>query len=219
MDNQDSEIFTEVNDAFKRQQIIDFWEENKNWIIGGVIGSIIATGGMAGWRQWEKARDIKATTELSKIVETLSIENTGDIEKFITSTNKNQATTARFILASNYAEAGKLDKAIEVYNEIASTMGIDKAYKDFAKFLSLKYQAKDGDVAKILSELENLTSPKCEWRHMALELKATLLAKGGNYKDAVAALDVITSDPNAPVALKDRAVKLAALYNAESDNK
>jgi|GEM_PF-1717387 len=217
MDDQSSEFFEQVNDDLKRQQLKKTWEENKYWIIGGIIGSIIATGAMAAWRHWEFNRNVAATAELTEIVKNGA--DTKAIEDFAKNTNKNHSVIARLILASVYVEKGASADAIKVYDEIAATFGADKIYKNFAKLLSVKYRSQTISNDDILKELEPLTSKSSGWSFSAMELKATILAKQGKFEQAVEVLNTITASPDAPERLRQRAVKLTELYDAEKSAK
>lgn len=209
-----NEIFEEVNEDLKQQQLREFWEENRNWIIGGVVGSIIATGSMSGYRSWEASRNVKATSELSEIVSDLKDGGIENLEKFIGTTNKNHALIARMVLAATFIDNGDIEKAISVYNDIASTKGIDKNYKNYAKFLSVKYRAENLSAEAMATELETVLDSN--WRHVALELLATTQAKEAKYAEAVETLNKLTSDADTPNALRSRAIKLTELYSMKS---
>jgi len=206
-------IFEEVNEDLKQKQLKEFWEENKNWIIGGVVGSIIATAAMSGYRSWEHKRDVRETSRLSDIVSEIQTGNTEKLEAFIPTTDKNHALTARMVLAATYINNGKTDKAIEVYKDIASTIGINKNYKDYAKFLSLKYDMDKLSSDEIIAGTNSLTNTN--WKHVALELQALSLAKENKFSEAINTLNKLTSDSNTPNSLRNRAIKLTELYNAK----
>lgn len=216
MIDESSEIFEQVNEDLKRQQLKEMWDENKNWIIGGIIASIVATGAMSAWRNWEFKRDVAATVELTEIV-----KNGADpvlIQNFANKTDKNHAIIARLILASDYIEKKDTDSAVKLYDEIASTIGAEKIYKNFARLLSVKYRSQKITPEEALKEIEPLTDKSSGWSFSAMELKATILAKKGDFEKAVEVLNIITSSPEAPEMLRQRAVKLTELYESEKNN-
>jgi len=207
------EIFEEVNEDLKQKQLKEFWEENKNWIIGGVLGSIIATASMSGYRSWEHKRDVNATAKLSHIVEELKTSGTDDLETFIASTNKNHALIARLILAANFVENGDTDKAINTYKIIANTKGVDKNYKNYAKFLSVKYNLDNLSSDEVAVKTKELLNTN--WKHLSLELQAVSLAKENKFANAAKILNMLSSDPQTPNALRGRAIKLTELYSSK----
>lgn len=208
------EIFEEVNEDLKQKQLREFWEENRNWIIGGVVGSIIATASMSGYRSWEMSRNTRETTALSEIVSELKDGKTEDLENFIPTTSKNHALIARMVLAATYVENGEIEKAVNTYAEIASTKGIDKNYRNYAKFLNVKYRADDLSSAELATEISDLLDTN--WKHVSLELLALSQAKEGMHKEAVETLNKLTSDAATPNALRGRAVKLTELYSSKT---
>jgi len=209
------EILDEISDDLRQQKLNQFWEENKYWIIGGVIASIIATGAMSFWRQWEYSRDTRNTSELSRLI--ADISNIGNLENFSKTTDKNHAVVAKFILADTYINNGEKAKAITAYKEIAETSGVDKTYRDLAKTLSIGQRIDSDDPKKLEQELSDLINDNSTWRYTALELTALLNAKQGKFDVAINTLNKITSSPDAPTELRNRAITLHELYTAEID--
>jgi len=210
------EILDEISEDLKKQKLNKFWEENKYWIIGGIIGSILLTGTISFWKNWEYQRDTSATAELTALVKTVS-DKPADLGKFANRTNKNHATVARFILANTYSEKGEKKKALKLYKDISNTKGIDISYKELAKLLSISIRMNDGDIKSLRNELSALIYEEGTWRHTAREFKALLYAKENNFKEAINTLDKIINNPVAPRKLRKNALTLKNLYSIEEN--
>ncbi len=206
------EIFIEVEDDMRQQQLREFWEENKSWIIGGVISAIILTASLSFWRHWEYKRDTSATTELIKV--TSNDINVEALSKFIETTNKNHATIARFLLASDFTKKKDNVAATKVYNDIATTKGIDKDYRDLAKMLSISIAIDDetSDLNKMDQDLTSLINSNSAWKFSSLELQSLIYAKQKDFGKAIASLEIIIDDFTSPRDISERATNMKALY-------
>lgn len=210
------EFFREVEQDLRDQEIKQFWEENKYWISGGVIAAIILTASLSFWRHWEYQRDTLATSQLTKMTVDRQVDPAA-LSAFIQATDKNHATVARFLLASELLKRGKKEEAIGIYNTIASTRGIDKEYREFAKVLSISQRIDQDDPATLEAELEELVNSKATWRHSARELQALALAKQKKFEKAIAVLQSLSEDEAAPLDIRNRALDLQTLYAVEKN--
>lgn len=211
------EIFIEVAEDIRQQKLREFWVENKYWIIGGVISAIVLTASLSFWRHWEYKRDTQATTELIKV--TTNDLNVEALSNFIETTNKNHATIARFLLASSYTKKKENAKATEIYNDITTTKGIDKDYRELAKLLSISIAMDNetSDLKKMEQDLSVLINSNSAWKISSLELRALIYAKQKDFDSAIASLDIITNDFSAPRNARERATDIKALYRTEKN--
>ena len=217
-----SDVFDEISDDLRREKLNQFWKENGSWIIGGVITAILLTAGLSFWQQLQYKRNAAATAELTQLVTDISGDkeqvkkaDLSKLEHFSGAADKNHAAMARFMMAYTHIERGEKEQAVELFETIAKTSGIDKTYRDLAKVLSITQRLNDGDAEKLKKELSALTDGKNTWRYTALELEALLDARENHMQEAVDALTKITADPSAPEAARNRAMSLRELYTAE----
>lgn len=212
-----SDVFDEISDDLRREKLNQFWRENGRWIIGGVIAAVIFTAGMSWWRQWDTNRDAQAT---SSLVEALTAKDPAALEQFAQGADRDHAAIARLIAAGDYVRAGKKDKAVMLYNEISASSGLSKMYRNLASLLSVGLRLDTDPVDGLRKELKPLAGDRSAWRYSAREMQALLAAREGDMKGAVAVLDTITGDADAPEALRARAFTLREFYAAEqSGNK
>ena len=208
-----ADVFDEIDEDLRREKLKIFWDENKSWIVGGIAGAILMTAVMSGWRAWDYSRDTAATAQL---VSALSAGGPAALETFARDGRMGPAAAARFIAAGDYLKKGEKDKAVALYEDIADSFGLNSTYRALAKLLSIAQRLDDGDPAKLTKELSHLSGNGDPWRYLAREMEALLAAKQGDMATAVARLDTITADPEAPASIRARAFALREFYAAEN---
>jgi hypothetical protein len=213
-----TDVFDEISDDLRREKLNQFWKENGAWIIGGAIGAVLLTGALTFWRQHESARDAEATTQLTRVVEAANV--TG-LESFAATADKNHAMMARFLAADAYLEQKQTDKALALYNAIASTSGLDETWRDLARIHSISLRLDKDPPDALAKELSALSGDKDVWRYGAREMQALLAARQGQMQTAADILARITADPEAPGDMRQRALSLRQLYiaNAKASQK
>src|SRR5690606_27700268 len=112
----ENDIYTEIEEDLRQQQLAAFWKENRAWIIGGVVASIVFTAALSWWREHKYAADMAATGAFLSAAETADPEKVG---QFAESADRRHAVLAKFAEAGLYAERGEKDKAAAAYDAIA----------------------------------------------------------------------------------------------------
>ena len=99
-----SDLLSEVDDDLRRQQLDKFWQENKNWIIGGIILAIATTAALTWWRTWDYQRNLAQTQELRKIEDKNDVSALTDYAK---NADRNHAALAKLLAAGQLTRDGK----------------------------------------------------------------------------------------------------------------
>lgn len=207
-----STLFEEINEEMRSQRLRDFWKENGAWIIGGAIFAVLLTGTLSFYNHWQAVRE---TTQTARLIEAAAQEDIQSLETFAQDARKNHAALARLMAAGRLARAGDRTRAIELYETVASTRGLDDLYKGLAKTLSLSLRLDEDDTSVLEKELAPLTQAKSPWRWSAQEMQALLAARMGDYARAGEILTAIASDDQAPQSLRTRAFTLRDFYLAK----
>lgn len=207
-----ADVFDEIDDDIRHEKLKQFWKENGSWIIGGSIGAVLMTGALTFWRQYEYRSNTKATTELSSLI---TAGDMGKLESFAKATDKNHAVIAQLIAAGTYVKRGETAKAVELYNELADTSGVDKSWRSLAKLLSIAQRLDSDKPETLTKELAEIAGDKSAWRYSAREMQALLAARQNKMQEAVDILTALTADPQAPSDIRTRAFTLRELYVAE----
>ena len=206
-----SDLLSEVDDDLRRQQLDKFWQENKNWIIGGIILAIATTAALTWWRTWDYQRNLAQTQELRKIEDKNDVSALTDYAK---NADRNHAALAKLLAAGQLTRDGKTDEAVKIYNDLGGTLGADGTLRDLARLQSIGLRLNRDDAGKLHKELEDISGDRDPFRYSALEMDALLYARENKLQEAVDRLAKITSATDAPDDVRTRAVTLRELYTA-----
>lgn len=202
-------MMDEVGEDLRREELKKFWEENRNWIVGGILLAVAGTAAMSFWRNHEYSENLAATSELLAITRQA---DAGKLAAFAERSDEDHAAVAQFLAAGLYQQQGDKAKAAAIYAEIEKTAGIDRVYRDLALLYGALMDIETGDPALLHKKLDRLTGDKNIWRFTALEAKALLFAREGNTGAAADILTRISGDAAAPADARTRAYTLRELY-------
>lgn len=211
-----ADLMDDIGEDLRREQLKKFWKENGNWIVGGVLLAILATGAMSFWRNHEYQENLVATTELLSVAHQ---SDAGKLAAFAQKSDKDHATVAQFLAAGLYQQGGDKNKAAEIYAEIEKTAGVDRVYRDLAALYGVLLELETGDLAVLHKTLDRLTGDENVWRFTALEAKALLFARQGQADKAAEILMRISGDAAAPADARTRAYTLHELYAGGEEEK
>ncbi|MFV3126041.1 tetratricopeptide repeat protein [Niveispirillum sp. KHB5.9] len=218
-----SDIFREVDEDLRRDQIMKFWKRYGGLVIAAAILVVAATAGNVGWKHWRTTRMEERTAVLSEALAKLrpADENTqpdtkGAAEALAAASAKlgaGHADLARLYEAGLRARDGQRDDAVKLYDQVAGTAGADPMLRDLATLLSVQLQLDTGDAAALRGRLAPLLKAGA-WKASATEASGLLAARAGDNAGAAALFKELSEDATAPQGLRARATELAALYAA-----
>lgn len=214
-DDGQPDFIHEVNEEMRQKQIEAFWLENRNWIIGGVIFAILTTAGITWWRTWSYNTNIAQTAQLLEIAER---DDPKMLSDFATESRKSQAAVARFLAAGHHVQQGNTGRAVEIYKEIAGTIGLDSTLRELARVLSISHRLNTDEPKQLHKEIAELSEKGDPFRYTALELDALLYARQGDMKKAAEKLQAIAQSATAPEDERMRAMTLVEFYTASAED-
>jgi len=209
------DIYHEIQEDIRQQQLKAFWAENGNWIIGGIVAAIIFTGALSFWRGYEADRNMQATAGLLAAVDAA---DPAKLDAFAAATDKDHAMMALFAEARLFADRKQNDKALAVYDRIADMSRIDGTWRDLAKFYSVSARLDSGDPATLHKELGKLEGKKDAFRASAMEMEAFLFAREKKMSEAAETLAKLAADPQTPPDIRTRALTLRNIYMGDVNN-
>lgn len=219
-----SDIFREVDEDLRRDQIMKFWKRYGGLVIGAAVLVVAATAGNVGWKHWRTTRMEERTAVLSEALANLrpADENAQPDLKAAAEAlsgagaklGEGHADMARLYEAGLRAREGEKDKAIALYDQVAGTAGADPMLRDLATLLSVQLQLDTGDAAALRARLAPLLKAGNAWKASATEASGLLAVRAGDNAGAAALFKELSEDSTAPQALRARATELAALYAA-----
>ena len=214
-----SDIFHEVDEEVRREQLKKLWERWGNYIIAAAFLVVIA---IAGWRAWEWYEMKKAQVAGAAFETALDLAKAGKHEEAETAFAKVAAgspsgyrTLARFREA---AELGARDPAaaVKAYDAIAADSRMGRVLQDLAAVRAGLILVDSAPFNEIQTRLEPLASADRPFRHSARELIALSAWRNGDSAAARRWFDMIIADSDTPSGTRSRIEMLMALSDGTS---
>lgn len=209
-----SDVFREVDEAVREDQLKQIWRRHGKLIIAVIVLVVVVIGGWQGWQAWqasdrESASNAYAgalmaarTNRVDQAFATLgelSDPDAGDI-----------GTLAALAEARLHLGEGRLPEAVAIWDAVAASEGAGQTYSKAALLLSVMHQVDSGDPAALEARLQPLLADNEAYRPLALELTAVLAIKQSDPERARGLLEALATDPLASPAQQARARELAA---------
>ncbi|MDE2284936.1 MAG: tetratricopeptide repeat protein [Hyphomicrobiales bacterium] len=212
-----TDIFNEVDEEVRREQLKKLWERYGTLVIAACVLVVVAVGGWRGYEWWQTKKAAEAGAAFEQAA---SLAEAGRHQEAEAAFGKlaSGGTAGYRVLARlrEAAEVASTDRsaAVKAYDQIASDGGGGQAIRDLAN-LRAGYLLVDGSsYADMLARLEPLTAPDRAFRYSARELLALSAWKTGDMSAARKWTDMIITDPQTPPAARSRAQVLSELITA-----
>ena len=212
-----TDIFNEVDEEVRREQLKKIWQRYGNYIIAGCLLVIV---GIAGWRGYEWMQAKHAAESGAAFEQAVTLAASGKTQEAEAAFAKLGADgTAGYRVLSRLREAAELGRsdpkaAIKAYDEIAADRGAGQVIQDLAVLRAGYLQVDGASYADLRSRIEPLTGPDRAFRYSARELLALSAWKQGDINAAKQWTETIIGDPQTPAGARSRAEVLSQLIAA-----
>lgn len=209
-----SELFDEVDEEVRREQLKKLWEKYSIYFIALMVLIVAAVGGWRGYQYLEAKKAAEAGAAFEKAVELSEQDKHAEAETAFTElaakAPSGYRTLARLRAA---AEAASRDPkaAAKMYDDIAADRGVGGEWQDLAKIRAAGLLVDRASYADMQQRLEASATPKSTFRHSARELLALSAWRNNDTTAARKWLDAIAEDGETPPGLRSRAEALQAL--------
>ena len=209
-----SELFDEVDEEVRREQLKKLWEKYSIYIIAAALMIIAAVGGWRGYQYLEAKKAAEAGDAFNKAVELSEEGKHGEAEmalaELAAKAPSGYRMLARFRLA---AEIGNRDPkaCAKMFDELAADSGIGTEQQELARIRAASLLLESASYNEIRQRLEPETAPGATFRHAARELLALSAFRAGDTAATRQWLDQIALDADTPSSLRARAEALQAL--------
>jgi hypothetical protein len=202
-----SDIFNEVDEEVRREQLKKLWERYGNLIIAAAF---VVVAGVAAWRGYEYWQARKAAEAGAVYESALKLSDEGkhsDAEealgKLATQGTSGYRTLAKLRQA---AELGATDPkaGVAAYDAIAGESG-PPLIRELASIRAAMLLLDTAKLDEMTQRLEPLTQPTSSFRHTARELLALSAWRNGDAAAARTWAEAAGSDPEAPQGVRARA--------------
>lgn len=213
-----SDIFQEVQEEYRREQMSQAWTKYRLPIIGAAAGLVLAVAAYQGWSYWH-ASQVEASSRqfeaASSIAESQAGQEGAAAASFGKLANDGVAGypfAARLQEAALRAAAGDAKAAVTLYDRIADDSG-DHIFADYARVRAAILLVETAPLAEIKKRLDPVAASESPWRISAEEFLGYAHWRAGDKKEALRLFDLIKANPQASDGTKRRATELSALIN------
>jgi hypothetical protein len=209
-----SELFDEVDEDVRRDQLKKLWDQYSIYIIAGALLIIIAVAGWRGYQYLEAKKAVEAGAAFDKAVELSEANKHSEAEAAFTSLAASAPSGYRILARLHAAaEAGTRDPqaGAKLYDDISADRSVGTTEQELAKIRAAGLLLDTATYPSMLARLEPAAAPGATFRHTARELLALSAWRANDTTAARRWLDLIANDGETPPGLRSRAEALQAL--------
>jgi hypothetical protein len=209
-----TELFDEVDEEVRRDQLKKLWDQYSIYIIAGALLIIAAVGGWRGYQYLETQKAAEAGAAFDAAID-LSEQNKhaeaeAAFDKLAATAPSGYRMLARLRAAAEVASRDPQAGA-KMYDEIAADRSIGTEQQELARIRAAGLLLDTESYPNMLQRLEPATKPEATFRHSARELLALSAWRANDTTAARQWLDMIANDGETPSAMRSRAEALQAL--------
>ena len=210
-----ADIFDEVSEELKQDQLIKIWKKYSKLIIFLILLIIISLVSYQVYLTWNKNKLEAISEQYFQALDKLEDRNYSKSKSlFLNNTQNDKSgynTLALFGLAESNYRNGKIDEMLDNYKNIYDDESIDIYYRNLSRILSvLKDNSSSFDQQKLLLE-PMLNSPNL-LQVIAAELEVLLFIRFDKMKEAQKALDVLLKRSDISYEQKNRLELINKIY-------
>jgi hypothetical protein len=209
-----SELFDEVSEDVRREQLKKLWDKYSFLIVGAAL---LIIAGVGAWRGYEYLAAKKAAEVGAAFDKAMELSEQNKHSEAEAAFNNLAATApsgyrmlARLRAAAEVAGRDP-QAAVKIYDEIASDHSADALVQDLAKVRAASLLVDTASYSDMLQRLEPETAPEAAFRHTARELLALSAYRANDTTAARKWLDLIANDAERPPGLRSRVEAMQAL--------
>jgi hypothetical protein len=209
-----SELFDEVDEDVRRDQLKRIWDQYSIYIIAGALLIIAAVGGWRGYQYLEAKKAAEAGAAFDHAVELSEQGKHSEAEAAFNSLAATAPSGYRLLARLRAAaEVASHDPqaAAKLYDEISADRSVGASERELAKVRAAGLLLETASYSTMLERLEAAAAPEATFRHTARELLALSAWRANDATAARKWLDLIANDADTPQGMRSRAEALQAL--------
>ncbi len=212
-----ADIFQEVDEEVRREQLKKLWQRYGNFIIAGCILIVAAVGAWRGYEWWQakRAGESGAAFEIAVTLAEAGKHQEAEaaFAKLAADGSAGYRTLARLREAAELARTDT-NAAVTAFDDIAADKNAGQIIQDLAAVRAGFLLVDTAPYSEMRERLEPLTAADRTFRHSARELLALSAWKSGDMTAARQWTDMIITDPQSPEGTRSRAEVLSELIAA-----
>jgi hypothetical protein len=209
-----SELFDEVDEEVRRDQLKKLWDAYSIYIVAGALLIVAAVGGWRGYQYLEAKKAAEAGRAFDTALE-LSEQNK-HVEAEAAFNNLAATAPSGYRMLARLRAAAELatrdpQAGAKLYDDISADRSVGPAVQDLARIRAAGLLLETASYSTMLQRLEAAAKPEATFRHTARELLALSAWRANDTGAARQWLDMIANDGETPSGLRSRAEALQAL--------
>jgi hypothetical protein len=216
-----SDIFHEVDEEIRRDQLKKLWERYSIFIVGLAV---LIVAGIGGWRGYEYYIAQKAAVAGAAFENAVTLSEQGKyaeadaaFAKVAAEAPAGYQVLSRLRAAAALAQVKPAD-AVKAYDVIAADRSLGQTMQDLAGVRAAILLVDTATLAELRSRLDPVAEPSRTFRHTAREILALSAWRNHDAATAKRYIDMIAGDAETPPGARARIDVLSALI-ASSDVK
>ncbi|HVV40180.1 MAG TPA: tetratricopeptide repeat protein [Nitrobacter sp.] len=209
-----SELFDEVDDELRREQLKKIWDRYSTLIVAVAVLIIAGVGGWRGYEYFQAKKAAAAGSAFEAAVTLADQKKYAEAEAAFTKVAATAPAGYRNLARLRAAgEAAQQDPkaAVKLYDGISADSSVSSEERDLARIRAAALLVDTETYNNMLQRLESATTPASTFRHTARELLALSAWRANDATAARKWLDMISEDGQTPAGLRSRAEALQAL--------
>lgn len=210
-----ADIFHEVDEEVRREQLKKLWERYSIVIIGAAVLIVAAMAGWRGYEYWVAKKSAEAGARFEAAVSLAEQGKHAEAETAFAAAAAEAPggyrVLSRFRAAAELSRAGKNDEAVKAYDALAADGSLGPLWQDLAGVRAGLLLVDTAPLADMQRRLEPLTDAKRVYRHTARDVLALSAWRNQDAAAAKKYLDMIATDAETPPGTRARAEVLTGL--------
>ncbi|HEY1363416.1 MAG TPA: tetratricopeptide repeat protein [Xanthobacteraceae bacterium] len=214
-----SDIFQEVDEEVRREQLKKLWERYGNYVVAAAIVIVAGVGAWRGYEWWEARKAAEAGAAFEAAGALAEAGKRGEAEAAFAKIAADGTVGYRHLARlREAAELAQTDPkaAIAAYDKIAADGAVGPALQDLAALRAGALLIDAGAFAQAQQRLEPLAAADRTFRYTAREFLVLAAWRAGDAAAAKRWSDMIMTDAQTPAATRLRVEQLMALGPTES---
>jgi len=215
-----ADIFDEVSEELKQDQLIQFWKKYSKYFISIALVLIISFLGYFFYNQWKQKMLENSSSQYFSAIKKLENKefesSLEDFSKGVNENNRGYKILSLFGLAEANFKLGKINEMILNYETIYNNQDIDIYYRDLARLLTvMKNNTRPFD--EQINILQPILNSPSKLQLLASELKILLMIKFNKIDDAKESIDQLLSRSEISSEQKNRLDLIRKVYSSNAN--
>jgi len=217
---EDDILIREIDEAVRQDDALAFLRNHGIKLLGTII---VLIAGLGGYLLWDNVRESELEGQSETLISALDYADQNDfktagekVAPLLDDGSPGARTAARLIQAGAALEAGEIDKAAGLFQQISDDADAPPALRDLARIRDVAARYDSMKPADVIARLGDLAKPGNPFFGSAGELVAMAQLEAGNKAEAGRLFADVSKDEEQPETLRSRARQMAGLLGVDA---